>query len=125
MDRVVIYKTGCGSDFNRLLQNYSQEGFVEIVPWPIDQHLKPSRGWLFKEHGGDIHYFGQLTTLNECIYRSMDRSRYVLLSDLDEIIMPYQDNNLMSLMDKLQNQHPRVGHFWEKDKYYINIQTHI
>ncbi|XP_032357064.1 uncharacterized protein si:dkey-56i24.1 isoform X1 [Etheostoma spectabile] len=109
VDRVVIYNTSCGPDLDRLLQSYSREGFVEMVPWPIDQHLNPSRGWLFSESGGDVHYFGQLTTLNECIYRSMDRSRYVLLNDIDEIIMPYQHNNLMSLMDMLQQQHPNTG----------------
>ncbi|XP_054469193.1 uncharacterized protein LOC129102982 isoform X2 [Anoplopoma fimbria] len=111
VDRVVIYNTSCGPDLDRLLQSYSQEGFVEMVPWPIDQHLNPSRGWLFSQSGGDVHYFGQLTTLNECIYRSMDRSRYVLLNDIDEIIMPYQHNNLMSLMDVLQHQHPNTGVF--------------
>ncbi|KAF1374675.1 hypothetical protein PFLUV_G00231560 [Perca fluviatilis] len=110
VDRVVIYNTSCGPDLDRLLQSYSQEGRRRWVPSPpIDHHLKPSRGWLFSESGGDVHYFGQLTTLNECIYRSMDRSRYVLLNDIDEIIMPYQHNNLMSLMDMLQKQHPNTG----------------
>ncbi|XP_070699052.1 uncharacterized protein [Pempheris klunzingeri] len=111
VNRVVIYKTSCGPDLDRLLQSYSREGFVEMVPWPIDQYLNPSRGWLFSESGGDVHYFGQLTTLNECIYRSMDRSRYILLNDIDEIIMPYQHNDLMSLMNKLQQQHPKTGVF--------------
>ncbi|KAF3701032.1 Glycosyltransferase family 92 protein F13G3.3 [Channa argus] len=111
VNRVVIYKTSSGPDLDRLLRSYSKEGFLEVVPWPIDQYLKPSSGWLFSQYGGDLHYFGQLTTLNECIYRYMDRSRYMLLNDLDEIIMPYQHNNLMSLMDMLQQQHPNTGVF--------------
>ncbi|XP_004076119.1 glycosyltransferase family 92 protein F13G3.3-like [Oryzias latipes] len=111
VNRVVIYNTSCGLELNRLLKSYSQEGFVEMVPWPIDRYLNPSRGWNFKEHGGDLHYFGQLTTLNECIYRSMERSRYVLLNDIDEIIMPYQHDNLNSMMDMLQSQHPNVAEF--------------
>nr|XP_019953544.1 PREDICTED: uncharacterized protein LOC109636343 isoform X1 [Paralichthys olivaceus] len=111
VDRVVIYNTSCGPELERLLQIYSQDGFVEMVPWPIHHHLNPSKGWLFSEHGGDLHYFGQLTTLNECIYRSMERSRYVLLNDIDEIVMPYQHNNLMSLMNMLQQQHPNTGVF--------------
>ncbi|KAM4723435.1 beta-1,4-galactosyltransferase galt-1-like [Anableps anableps] len=111
VNRVVIYNTSCGSDLDHLLQSYQQEGFVKVVPWPIDKHMNPSRGWLFSEHGGDIHYFGQLTTLNECIYRSMEHSRYVLLNDIDEIIMPYKQDNLNSLMDGLQKQHPDVGVF--------------
>ncbi|XP_037551240.1 beta-1,4-galactosyltransferase galt-1-like [Nematolebias whitei] len=117
VNRVVIYNTSCGPDLDRLLQSYTQEGFVEIVPWPINEHLNSSHGWHFSKHGGDIHYFGQLATLNECMYRYMERSRYVLLNDVDEIIMPYQHNNLMSLMDTLQNQHPDVGVF--------RIENHI
>ncbi|KAM3595336.1 uncharacterized protein V6R79_021830 [Siganus canaliculatus] len=111
VNRVVIYNTSCGPELSRLLQSYSQEGFVEVVPWPIDKYLNPSRGWLFSQFGGDVHYFGQLTTLNECIYRSMERSRYVLLNDIDEIIMPYQHDNLMSLMKMLEQQHPNTGVF--------------
>lgn len=113
MDRVVIYNISCSPDIDRLLQIYSKEGFVEIVSWPIDKHLNPSQGWKFSKHGGDLHYFGQLTTLNECIYRSMERSRYVLLNDIDEIIMPYRHDNLSSLMSMLQKSHPDVRYSWD------------
>ncbi|XP_034432874.1 uncharacterized protein LOC117756456 [Hippoglossus hippoglossus] len=116
--RVVIYNTSCGPELERLLQIYSQDGFLEIVPWPIHQHLNPSKGWLFSEHGGDVHYFGQLATLNECIYRSMERSRYVLLNDIDEIIMPYQHDNLMSMMNMLQEQHPNAGVFIIENHFF-------
>lgn len=112
MGKVVIYNTSCGAELDRLLRVYSEEGFVEVVPWPINKHLVPSHGWKFSLSGGDLHYFGQQATLNECIYRSMERSRYVLLNDIDEIIMPYQHDNLMSLMNTLQNQHPNVGYVY-------------
>ncbi|XP_062253458.1 uncharacterized protein LOC133962039 [Platichthys flesus] len=116
--RVVIYNTSCGPELDRLLQIYSQDGFLEIVQWPIHQHLVPSTGWLFSEHGGDVHYFGQLATLNECIYRSMERSRYVLLNDIDEIIMPYQHDNLMSMMNMLQEQQPNAGVFVIENHFF-------
>lgn len=108
VNRVVVYNTSCGPELDQLLHSYSQEDFVEIVPWPIDEHLTPSYGWLHSESGGDVHYFGQQTSLNDCIYRSMERSRYVLLNDIDEIIMPYQRSGLVPLMDILQKQHPDV-----------------
>uniref|UniRef100_A0A3B3C0M1 Glycosyltransferase family 92 protein n=1 Tax=Oryzias melastigma TaxID=30732 RepID=A0A3B3C0M1_ORYME len=111
VNRVVIYKTSCGPELDRLLRIYSQEGFVEMVPWPINKYLNPSRGWNFAEHGGDLQYFGQIVTLNECIYRSMERSRYVLLNDIDEIIMPYKHDNLNALMDSLQPRHSNVAQF--------------
>eukprot|EP00066_Takifugu_rubripes_P028024 XP_011617290.1 PREDICTED: uncharacterized protein LOC101064750 [Takifugu rubripes] len=111
VNRVVVYNTSCGPELDQLLHSYSQEGFVEIVPWPIDEHLTPSYGWLHSASGGDVHYFGQQTSLNDCIYRSMERSRYVLLNDIDEIIMPYQQSGLVPLMDILQKQHPDAGVF--------------
>ncbi|XP_068195487.1 uncharacterized protein, partial [Antennarius striatus] len=109
--RVVIYNTSCGPELERLLVGYAQEGFVEMVSWPIDKHLVPSTGWLFSQSGGDVHYFGQLATLNECVYRSMERSRYVLLNDIDEIIMPYKYDSLRPMMEKLQQQNQQVGVF--------------
>ncbi|XP_026194916.1 beta-1,4-galactosyltransferase galt-1-like isoform X2 [Anabas testudineus] len=115
--RVVIYNTSAGPELNRLLKTYSEEGLVEMVEWPIHKHLNPSNGWLFSKHGGDLHYYGQLVTLNDCIYRSMDRSRYVLLNDIDEIIMPYQHDNLKSMMDMLQQQHPDAAMF--------HIESHV
>ncbi|XP_035530248.1 uncharacterized protein LOC118337373 [Morone saxatilis] len=116
VDRVVIYNTSCGPDLDRLLQSYSKEGFVEMVSWPITRYINPSHG--FWKYGGDMYYFGQLATLNECIYRSMDRSHYVLLHDIDEIIMPYQHNSLKPLMDILQQQHPKVGVFLVENHIY-------
>ncbi|XP_061106084.1 uncharacterized protein LOC133133849 isoform X2 [Conger conger] len=111
IQRVVIYNTSCGPDLEKVLHYYSEEGMLEIVQWPIDQFLNPSKGWNFKEHGGDMQYYGQLTTLNECIYRNMYRSRYVLLNDIDEIIMPYQHANLHLLLEDLQHQQPNVAVF--------------
>ncbi|KAI9528737.1 hypothetical protein NQZ68_017335 [Dissostichus eleginoides] len=52
VDRVVIFNTSCGPELDRLLQSYSQEGFVEMVPWPIHRYLNPSKGWLFSQSGG-------------------------------------------------------------------------
>uniref|UniRef100_A0A8C7GLG6 Glycosyltransferase family 92 protein n=1 Tax=Oncorhynchus kisutch TaxID=8019 RepID=A0A8C7GLG6_ONCKI len=109
VQHVVVYNTSCGPDLERLLQSYTQEGFVEVVPWPINQYMNPSSGWQPSEHGGDIHYYGQLTTLNDCVYRNMYQSRYVLLNDIDEIIAPYQHQTLPQMMDVLQRQNPKVG----------------
>ncbi|XP_075873919.1 uncharacterized protein LOC142883145 [Nelusetta ayraudi] len=131
VDRVVVYNNSCGPELDRLLRVYSEEGFVEMVPWLIQEHLVPSHGWQHSASGGDVHYFGQQATLNECIYRSMARSRYVLLNDIDEIIMPYQHDDLMSLMNTLQKQHPNVGvfmienHIFPKNQYDPSKKFHL
>ncbi|KAK1802534.1 hypothetical protein P4O66_004189 [Electrophorus voltai] len=122
VQHVVIYNTSCGPDLEKLLQHYKREGIVEIVSWPIDNFLNPSKGWNFVEHGGDLHYYGQLVTLNECIYRNMYQSRYVLLNDIDEIIMPYKHANLPLLMEDLQQEHITVGVFLIENHIFPKTQ---
>ncbi|XP_066500527.1 beta-1,4-galactosyltransferase galt-1-like [Hoplias malabaricus] len=111
VQHVVIYNTSCGPDLEKLLQHYRREGILEVVPWPIDQFLTPSTGWDSKRHSGELQYYGQLVTLNECIYRNMYQSRYILLNDIDEIIMPKKHANLSLLMETLQPKHRNVGVF--------------
>ncbi|XP_048840845.1 beta-1,4-galactosyltransferase galt-1-like [Brienomyrus brachyistius] len=111
IEKVVIYNTSCGPDLDKVLQYYREEGTLEIHQWPIDQFLNPSKGWNFEQHKGDLHYYGQLTTLNDCIYRNMYRSKYLLLNDIDEIIVPYQHATLEHLLEDLQRQNPTVGVF--------------
>ncbi|XP_016117252.1 uncharacterized protein [Sinocyclocheilus grahami] len=122
VQHVVIYKTSCGPDLEKLLKHYETEGMLEIVPWPIDQFLNPSSGWNIKIHKGDIHYYGQLVTLNECIYRHMYQSKYVLLNDIDEIIMPYKHSNLPSLMEDLQSAQPNIGVFLIENHIFPKTQ---
>ncbi|XP_048861103.1 beta-1,4-galactosyltransferase galt-1-like [Brienomyrus brachyistius] len=111
IQKVVIYNTSCGPDLDKVLQYYREEGTLEIHQWPIDQFLNPSKGWKFQRDKGDLHYYGQLTTLNDCIYRNMYRSKYLLLNDIDEIIVPYQHATLELLLEDLQRQNPTVGVF--------------
>lgn len=111
VQRVVIYNSSCGPELERVMLHYKQEDMLEIVQWPIDHFLKPSKGWNFPEHPGDLHYYGQLTTLNECIYRNMYQTKYLLLNDIDEIIMPYKHDTLQQMMETLEQEQPGVGVF--------------
>uniref|UniRef100_A0A671U0I5 Glycosyltransferase family 92 protein n=1 Tax=Sparus aurata TaxID=8175 RepID=A0A671U0I5_SPAAU len=75
-------------DFNNVLQ---------VIPWTLSRFLNVSRGWL-PEHGpGEIHYFGQIPVLHDCLYRYMYQSRYVALHDIDELILP---QSLLPLLEK-------------------------
>ncbi|XP_056319243.1 beta-1,4-galactosyltransferase galt-1-like [Danio aesculapii] len=122
VQHVVIYNTSCGPDLKKLLIHYESEGILEIVSWPIDKFLNPSPGWNFQEHKGDLHYYGQLVTLNECIYRHMYQSKYVLLNDIDEIIMPYKYTHLQSLMEDLQSADPSKGVFLIENHIFPKTQ---
>ncbi|KAK2846524.1 hypothetical protein Q5P01_009523 [Channa striata] len=102
VDRVVIYKTNCNKETQRVLDYYSEKGLVEVIPWSWSRFLKVSEGWLPSEDPGDLHYHGQIPALNDCVYRYMYRSRYVALHDIDELILPQAVNSWSELMPLLE-----------------------
>lgn len=117
VDRVLIYNTSCTPEFEKVLHSYVKDGMLEIIPWPIHRFFVPSKGWDYKKHPGEVHYFGQQATLNDCIHRNKQRSKYVLLNDADEIIMPYRHDSLHQLMAELQENNPHATSFI--------FQTHV
>ncbi|KAM9852929.1 uncharacterized protein ACBR49_003804 [Aulostomus maculatus] len=105
VSRVVVYKTSCNPETQRLLDYYTQKGLVEVIPWTISRHVNVSRGWL-PEHGpGELHYFGQIAALNDCVYRYMYQSRYVALQDIDELILPQSVNSWQELLPLLEKKY--------------------
>ncbi|XP_045555256.1 uncharacterized protein isoform X2 [Salmo salar] len=118
--RVVLYLTSCGPDLEKVLQYYAEEGTLEVIGWPINHFLKPSTGW---ELEGDIPLNSQLTIMNECIYMNMYRSRYVLLADVDQLLVPASHSSLLPLMEDLQGQHPDTAVFlMETHSRYCNAR---
>ncbi|XP_077163276.1 uncharacterized protein LOC143822230 isoform X2 [Paroedura picta] len=111
VDRVVIYKNSCSPLMEKVLDYYIAEGIVEIIPWPIDSYLTVSSYWHYSMDPKDIGYYGQITALNDCIYRNMYRSKYLLLNDADEIILPGKYPDWKTMMQDLQEQHPQAGVF--------------
>ncbi|XP_060107097.1 uncharacterized protein LOC132580362 [Heteronotia binoei] len=120
MQRVVIYKNSCSQLMEKVLEFYTAEGTVEIVPWPITAYLNVSTEWFYNNDGTQIGYYGQIAALNDCIYRNMYRSKYVLLNDIDEIILPNQHPDWKTMMRDLQDQNPEIGIFLFENHVFPN-----
>ena len=74
----------------RVLQDYAKEGVVEVVNSTIPSTF-------------NVHYYGQQVLIQDCAYRNMYKVKYLLFTDLDEIIVPQKHRNwfqLLTAMDK-------------------------
>ncbi|XP_063172200.1 uncharacterized protein LOC134506098 [Candoia aspera] len=109
--KVMIYKNSCSPLLEQVLEYYISEGTVEIIPWPIHLYLKVSSYWHHSMDEKDIGYYGQITALNDCVYHNMYRSKYVVLIDADEVILPIKDADWKSLMQRLEKENPEDGVF--------------
>ncbi|XP_032400722.1 uncharacterized protein LOC116707479 isoform X1 [Xiphophorus hellerii] len=118
VNRIVIYKTNCSVETQRVLDYYTDKGLVEVVPWSLSEYLKVSRRAKPDQDPGDIHYFGQIPALNDCLYRSMYRSKYVALHDPDELILPQTVDSWSELLPLLEKRHGADRCFYFKNNWF-------
>ncbi|XP_018540771.1 uncharacterized protein LOC108888993 [Lates calcarifer] len=105
VNRVVVYKTSCSPETQRILDYYTHKGLVEVIPWSLSKFINVSRGWLPSHGPGDIHYLGQIPALNDCLYRYMYQSKYMALHDIDELILPQSVNSWLELLPQLEKKY--------------------
>ena len=102
--RFIIYDYSITPEVKLVLDGYANENLVEIVQWDV-----PVK---------DIHYFGQNVIINDCLYKNLHVSRYLVYSDLDEIILPRKHTNWMGLIDSILNKDPNVGSFVFRNTFF-------
>lgn len=117
--KVTIYNTSISQNVDMVLRHYIDEGILEVVPWPIDRHLRTQNQWHHSNApNAQVGYFGQTAALNDCLYRNMYTSRFVLLNDIDEIILPVKDPDWSSLMENLQKKFPGTSVFRFENHFF-------
>lgn len=103
-DHFVFYNYSTGADIQAYLRKYKSEGVADIVQWPLPPELVDSHS-----HYGGIHYFGQLASLNDCLYRNLYKAKFIAVLDLDELLVPKSFNNWSAVISSLPNRpHPKI-----------------
>lgn len=82
-----FYKNTIGPNVECILDHYKKDNLISILPWEIDLVSKK-----------EIRTEGMFAALNDCLYRNMYTSKYVAFLDLDELIIPKQNNTLIELV---------------------------
>lgn len=104
----ILYNDTIGPAVNCALQYYIREGIVTVLPWKLD---------LISQK--EIRTEGLFAALNDCLYRTMYRHRYVLMIDLDEYIIPHANTSLTDLISFLQKKSShRVGAFSFQNSFF-------
>ena len=73
------------------------QGDVEVHPWNMNLEE------------GDLYYAGQFSSINDCLYRHLFTSRYLLFGDVDEMFV---QRDSASLMDLLEEEFTQVHQYW-------------
>lgn len=115
VSHAIVYYDDISEDVYNVLKSYQKIGFLEAFYWPQLEILSYIRN------------YGQVLKMNDCLYRSYYNSRYIINSDIDEIIMSKTFYTLKELIDYylIENSSCGIFHFYSKTfptkKYIDNI----
>lgn len=90
VDHFVFYNKSIGPAVNCLLEKYVDEGIVTVLPWNLEIVSQK-----------EIRTEGQFAAWNDCLYRVMNRYKYALMIDMDEMIVPHQHSSLSQMIESI------------------------
>jgi len=86
----ILYNHTIGRNVDCILEEYIEAGVITMLPWNLNMISQQ-----------EIRTEGLFAALNDCLYRTMHRFKYVLMIDIDELIIPYKHPNLLSMLKTL------------------------
>lgn len=91
-----LYDYNTTASVNHVLSYYSRViGIATVIPWKLDSRF---------ETGDRLWNNGRIVTTNDCLYRSMATSQFVVFLDIDEILLSYLHRNWTSMTRYLQTK---------------------
>jgi len=112
-DKFVVYNYSSAPNIAIVLEHYSKLGLVEVVQWSIPVAVDT---WPIQTKP-DIHYFGQLAMLQDCLYRSKRESEYLVNIDLDEFIIP-RGENITTWSQMIKSLNASYGSFVFRNTFF-------
>ena len=88
-------------------RKYSDNGLLEVVKW---KQLRRRT---------EMHYYGELLLMHDCLYRNMNRAKYLVFVDMDEVILPIQHDSWSNMIIAIDTK-PSIGAFVFLNKYFTN-----
>ncbi|XP_050346328.1 uncharacterized protein LOC126770803 [Nymphalis io] len=86
-----MYNESLSAQVTCLLDHYRKQGLVTLLPWKLPIVSKV-----------EIRTEGQFAAFNDCLYRSMATAGWLLVIDVDEVIMPRRERTLTALLTALR-----------------------
>ena len=105
---ITVYLQNVPESFYTLMLPYIRRNVVEVIDW----RLKPPL------IDGYTKCWGQVGTINECIYRNLYRVKYVALIDIDEFIVPQNKQSMTEVLYNLDLLRPNASSYTFVNTYF-------
>ncbi|XP_045194658.2 uncharacterized protein LOC123550293 [Mercenaria mercenaria] len=125
-DKFIVYNYSSTINVAHVLEYYSKRGLTEVVQWNLPVGVDT---WPRENKSVEIHYFGQVAALQDCLYRNKGVSEFIVNLDVDEFIIPH-GKNVTTWSDMLrQLKHDSIVYmfrntFFKKEWNNTGIEIH-
>ena len=99
-ERIHFYNYKMSHSILAVLLYYRKRGIVSVLPWKLDDRLKQKK---------QLHYNGQSTNIQDCLYRNMFSTRYLAFMDVDEMVVPRNHSSWFSMITSVKNYSQHAG----------------
>lgn len=93
-DHFFFYNYSANWNVDAVLNHYQSHGLATVIQWPLPLVLQDNQRY-------QIHYYGQIAMLNDCLKRNHGASRHVLFHDMDELIIPKSHKSWKDMLNSL------------------------
>ncbi|KAH9514281.1 hypothetical protein Btru_028598 [Bulinus truncatus] len=90
-EHVFVYKLSVFKQTEAVLKYYQKQRFMTVIEWTVPV--------------SELHYFGQDLAINDCVYRNKGVSRFVVIQDTDEFIIPNHQDNWYDLITEIDQDY--------------------
>ena len=102
-----FYDFEISKNVRNVLNYYEDKGLVQVLSWKLP-YIKES----------DVHYYGQILAMEDCLLRSMNHLDFVAFNDLDEYIVPLQYDDMSSMLRGIHKE-KHCGHCFHSAKFVV------
>ena len=90
VDLMVLYNHTSSDSLYPYIQSFQQDGLLDFYNWyhPL------------VERKDSTHFHGNFVLRNDCLYRYMYRSDYIIMTDIDELIVPNRNFQTFEFVDR-------------------------
>ncbi|KAJ3651685.1 hypothetical protein Zmor_017708 [Zophobas morio] len=123
-EKIHFYKYSVHPNIQKILDYYVKKGLTEVTPFSlVGDFSQPFLQGHFLEYMVSHRRLQEVVSYNDCFYKHLHQFDYVVLLDVDEVIVPLQAT-WMELIRSLQKRYPSTTSFMARNVYFFDSYLH-
>lgn len=110
-DKIFFYNFYTHPNISKVIDHYVALGKAEVTPisLPGGRPNLPLLQHYYLSHHPHQQYVNEIILYNDCLYRNLNSYKYVIPLDVDEVVVPAEHRNWISLLDSITSNSEGEG----------------